>query len=97
MEDGDHSQCSIELLECPEHRTGPSDATETHSEEGWQQIQIPDNLEEMYAKWRTDPEPSIGWCLLCDSPIRSEADLIPGTSSHNCPQGLALDAKIRQQ
>lgn len=40
---------------------------------------------------------SIGWCLMCNSAIRSEADLIPGTSSHSCPKGLALDAKIRQQ
>jgi hypothetical protein len=33
--------------------------------------------------------------LLCNQPIRSENDLIPGTSSHTCAAGLALDEKIR--
>lgn len=97
MEDGDHSNCSIELLECPEHRCGQADTTEPHVEDHWQRIQVPDNLDEMFEHWQNDPEPNIGWCLMCDSPIRSEADLIPGTSSHNCSQGLALDAKARAQ
>jgi hypothetical protein len=30
----------------------------------------------------------VDWCLLCDSPIESEADFIPETNTNNCAEGL---------
>ena len=62
---------------------------------GWVPIQAPPNLAEMFQHWSECKEPNVGWCLMCDSPIRSADDLIPGTSSHNCETGRALDEKIR--
>jgi hypothetical protein len=64
-------------------------------EDNWVPIQVPDNLEEMFQAWVDAPEPNIGWCLICNSPISTADDLIPGTNSHNCVEGRALDAKIR--
>lgn len=102
MENGDHSQCTIELLECPVHQTeqvsfAESDLLpENQPEDDWKPIQMPDNLEEMFKSWVDDPGPNIGWCLMCNSAIRTENDLIPGTYSHNCAQGRAVDAKIRE-
>jgi hypothetical protein len=61
----------------------------------WVPIQVPPNLESMYQSWIDCEEPNVGSCLLCDSPIRSADDMIPGTSSHNCAPGLALDEEIR--
>lgn len=61
----------------------------------WVPIQVPPNLEEMFQHWVDSDEPNVGWCLLCDSPIRTVDDMIPGTNSHNCAAGRALDEKIR--
>lgn len=63
--------------------------------QGWVPIQAPTNLEEMFQHWVESEEPNVGWCLMCDSPIRSEADMIPGTNSHNCEAGRQLDERIR--
>lgn len=60
----------------------------------WVPIQAPPNLEQMYQSWIECEEPNVGWCLLCDSPIRSADDLIPGTNAHNCDAGRSLDEKI---
>jgi hypothetical protein len=49
----------------------------------------------MYENWIECEEPNVGWCLLCNQPIRSAEDLIPGTNSHNCAAGRELDDKIR--
>jgi hypothetical protein len=53
-------------------------------------IQIPDNMEEMLLNWASYSGPSVGWCLLCDGPILTENDLIPGTNTHNCAEGQSL-------
>jgi len=101
LDDGDHSEYTVELLDCPFHRLGQADAAESHLlmkdqvEPGWEPIQIPANLEQMLQNWNSDPEPNIGWCLLCDSAIRTEDDLIPETSTHNCAEGQALEAAMR--
>jgi len=31
-----------------------------------------DNLEEIVQAWQDSPQPNIGWCLICNSPIRTE-------------------------
>ena len=61
----------------------------------WVPIQVPPNLDEMFQRWIDSDVPNVGWCLLCDNPIRSADDMIPGTASHNCKAGRALDEKIR--
>jgi hypothetical protein len=48
----------------------------------------------MFQAWNDSPEPNIGWCLMCNGPIRTEGNLIPGTSTHNCAEGRALETKI---
>jgi hypothetical protein len=44
---------------------------------------------------RSQGAQSVGWCLLCDGSIRSEKDLIPETNTHNCPEGLRLESRLR--
>jgi hypothetical protein len=56
-------------------------------------IEFPDDLEQMLDDWASCAEENVGWCLLCDSPIRSEKDLIPNTNTHNCAQGLRLELR----
>lgn len=88
MERGDHRQCPIELRACSEHPYGLAlDASNDHL-----RMKIPANIDEMILKWASSTEDSIGWCLLCDSPIPSEDDMIPGTNTHDCEAGQALDA-----
>lgn len=66
-----------------------------HHPADWVPIQVPPHFEEMYQKWVECEEPNIGSCMLCDEPIRSADDLIPGTSTHNCAAGRELEVKIR--
>jgi hypothetical protein len=91
MESGDHNQCSIELRACPAHPY--ASATDPRDNHG--RLEIPDNIDEMILNWASSSEHNIGWCLLCDSPIRNEADLIPGTQTHQCGAGRALHAAGR--
>ena len=71
-----------------------SSKRQQHSK-GWVPIQAPPKLDQMFQHWIDCEEPNVGWCLLCDSPIRSAEDMIPGTNSHNCEAGRAMDEKIR--
>lgn len=57
-------------------------------------IQLPQNLDQMLQNWIESEEPNVGWCLLCDQPIRSAEDLLPGTSTHDCTAGRALEERI---
>ncbi len=41
-------------------------------------------IAEMLKRWTLSEEPNIGWCLVCDRPIRDLNDLIPGTNFHRC-------------
>ena len=50
----------------------------------WVPLQVPPNLEETLAAYATYDGPKVGWCLLCNAPIRSEAEFIPGTNTRNC-------------
>jgi len=50
---------------------------------------------EMLENWESCPDKNVGWCLLCDGPIRSAQDLIPNTSTHNCQEGLKLESRLR--
>lgn len=89
LEDGDHSQCPVELRACPEHLS--HSVSEPLDERG--RIEVPANIGDMLARWASSSESNIGWCLLCDSPIRDEDDLLPGTHTHDCETGRVLDAR----
>ena len=51
---------------------------------GWAQVAMPLRLMEMLQKYDNSTAEGIGWCLLCDSLIRSERDLIANTNTHKC-------------
>jgi len=61
----------------------------------WVPIKVPENLEELYQRWVESDEPNAGICFQCGQMITCEADLIPGTNSHNCEAGRALEETIR--
>jgi hypothetical protein len=65
--------------------------------EDWVPINCPDNLEEMMENWAYSREEKVGWCLLCNSAIRTAEDLIHGTDTHNCEAGRALEEKIARE
>jgi hypothetical protein len=56
-------------------------------------IRFPVDIDEMLDNWASCPDENVGWCLLCDSPIRNEQDLIQNTNTHNCAQGLRLELR----
>lgn len=60
----------------------------------WVPIQPPGNLDEMLDDMLNSAEPRVGWCLLCNGPIRSEDDFISNTNTHNCEAGRAFEVKI---
>jgi hypothetical protein len=62
--------------------------------EDWVPIQFPDNFEEMFEAFANYSEERIGWCLLCNRPIHTEADFISGTNTHDCEAGRAFEASI---
>ncbi len=57
-------------------------------------IKFPDNIDEMFDRWQASKNHAVGYCLLCDSPIATDADLINGTDTHNCARGRALEARV---
>jgi hypothetical protein len=58
-------------------------------------IKFPENLWEMLENWEDCSEENVGWCLLCDRPIRSETDMIPETNFHSCPEGIRFNRSVR--
>ena len=62
-----------------------------HPGADWVPLRVPGNLESMLLNWTNFQGPSVGWCLLCDQPIRSEDDFIPGTNTHSCDAGLRFE------
>ncbi len=55
-------------------------------------IRIPANMDAMLEHFVEHRGEVLGWCLLCDSAIRTEDDLLPGTNTHNCERGRAIQA-----
>jgi hypothetical protein len=63
MEDGDHSQCSVELLACPEHR---DDQLRAMDYEPGTSNMPHTSCEEVGPQWHDkDGKPIIGFCLWC--------------------------------
>jgi hypothetical protein len=63
--------------------------------EDWVPIQVPDNFEAMIEDMSSYVGDKVGWCLLCNCPIRTASDMIPDTNTHNCEQGRAFEQSIR--
>jgi hypothetical protein len=63
----------------------------------WVPLEVPDNLDEIFEAMASYSGEIVGWCLLCNSPIHSESDFIPETSTHDCAAGRELEAKIASQ
>lgn len=62
--------------------------------EGWVPIGTPENLEKMLEGMTHSIEDRIGWCFLCNSAIPTAANLVSGTSTHNCDPGRSLEERI---
>ena len=52
--------------------------------DNWVEIRPPKKLEEVIAKWLSHEGESVGYCLVCDSVINDESEIIPGTNDHRC-------------
>jgi len=58
-------------------------------------IQLPDNIEKMIESWLAYEGESVGYCFVCDSPIKSEFDIIHGTNDHCCERQKAPRRQCR--
>jgi hypothetical protein len=104
MEDGDHSKCSVEVFTCQHHRAEQRRTPEAIAplrrdevKDGFVHPEIPESFEEMVQKWLDHSGPRIGFCFLCGNPISAPEELIPRTSTHNCAEGRALEARIASE
>ncbi len=64
MEDGDHSQCTVELLACPEHRD--EQLREMGYEPGTSNMPPPMDEADACVFTDSDGKPTVGFCLWCD-------------------------------
>jgi hypothetical protein len=55
-------------------------------------VHFPANIEEMLENWESCADENVGWCLLCDGPIRTAQDLIENTDTHICRKGLSWNS-----
>lgn len=60
----------------------------------WIPVKVPDTLDEMLMARADSTEPNVGWCLLCNSPIRTEAEFIPDTNTQDCEAGGMFEVEI---
>jgi len=74
-----------------------SKGTGERMNDDWVPLEVPDNLEEMFEAMTSHSGEKVGWCLLCNSPIHSESDLLPETGAHDCPAGREFEAKHAPQ
>lgn len=85
MEDGDHSQCSIELIACPEHR---EEQLRAMGYETGQAIEPPTAGPEESSMFRDeDGNPTVGFCLWCnrDFYTMDEVEAHNADDMANCP------------
>jgi hypothetical protein len=50
----------------------------------WVPLRPQENIEKTLSHFISYEGACVGWCLVCDQPIRSDADMISGTNSHDC-------------
>ena len=63
----------------------------------WVPVEIPGNFDEMLDAYDRYQGEKVGWCFLCNGPIRTDADLISGTNTHNCEAGRAFERKVAEE
>jgi hypothetical protein len=85
MEEGDHSECSIELLSCPEHRADQMRAM--GYEPGYTKESLPQDSEESSMFKDNDGNPIVGFCLWCNQNFYSmeEVEAHNAENSKACP------------
>lgn len=59
----------------------------------WVPVELPDNFDQMWEDMCRSRESRIAWCMLCNRPIRTEQDFIPGTNTHDCDAGRQFEAE----
>jgi hypothetical protein len=57
-------------------------------------IQPPDDLDEMIESWLAYEGESVGYCFVCDLPIKNEFDIIPGTNDHRCARKKSMRRQV---
>jgi len=86
MEEGDHSECSIELLSCPEHR---DDQLRAMGYEPGDMSELPLPVESEKSQMFTDKDgnPTIGFCLWCgeDFYTMDEVEAHNADDMRECP------------
>jgi hypothetical protein len=89
MEQGDHSECSIELLSCPEHRADQMRAMGHEPEYTYETTT--DETEQMSMFIDKDGNPTLGFCLWCGQDFYSMEEV----EAHNADD--MADCSIQQQ
>jgi hypothetical protein len=89
MDDGDHSQCAVELLACPEHRD------EQIRDMGYEPStsNMPQPTEEAIAFTDKDGQPTVGFCLWCDCDFYSFEEM----GAHNSPGGCSVFEQFKDK
>jgi hypothetical protein len=86
-------KCKKKVVE-PDNDRESCQLEATRFEDNWVPIEFPPNLLEMFVAWRNSTEPNVGWCLLCNSPIKSPDDFVLNTNTHNCEAGRKLEERV---
>lgn len=87
LEDGDHSDCSIELHACPKHEKGISPAELAAVQEGGAvEIQFPTNLPEVLRQMAKNDKSYGAFCIWCGSGYTYTRKLQAEHFAYNCPE-----------
>ena len=70
MEQGNHDACSVEVITCPEHLAGQTNATdcqrgaeENEVEEAFVPLELPEKFDELLELWADSDNRSYGICF----------------------------------
>lgn len=74
--------------------SNPKPTQNMKSRKDWVPVRIPENIEEMVNAWVNYQGPKIGWCFLCNGPIRSADQLLGDSGTHDCEAGRSLEENI---
>jgi hypothetical protein len=93
LEDGDHSECPIELLACSEHRDEQRDMGIFGSHD-----LLPSEGEPESGIFDDQGKPIVGFCLLCGKNYYSikEMEAHHGTGSEACPAYIAIFGEFQR-
>jgi hypothetical protein len=63
----------------------------------WIPLNCPGNLEEMLDAFVSNREQKVGWCLLCNSPIHTEADFISTSSARHSRVNASTTTRLNNE